>query len=149
MSLLRQRGAKSAVGDSSLNVWPLTTLRRIPSTPFWTMTILEPSSATSTSVRCEVYSAKPKIDPNRYSINLAQMEEDFKSHIQALELDFSDISSNDETPMNTIISPAQHQILKQLESHTKMERKSGEEIFPAVLPVSKTSPSCGVAERRE
>jgi hypothetical protein len=142
--LLDRNGGVRKTSDNSLQIFPMTTLRRVPGQSLWSMTMVEPISATQTSVRCEVYSSKP----NDRIVALEAMKEDFEQTIKKLEEAFSTLSTNTSIYTRTAMPETQHKILKQLEDHTKLERKSGTEIFPAADEMSKGT-SCGVAEKRE
>jgi hypothetical protein len=122
----------------------MTTVRRVSGQSLWSMTMVEPVSATQTSVRCDVYSSKS----NDNTIALTTMKEDFEKSIKKLEEDFLSISTETSIHTKTAMPDTQHKILRQLADHTKLERKTGTEIFPATDEISKGT-SCGVAEKRE
>ncbi|KAF2429286.1 ISP domain-containing protein [Tothia fuscella] len=149
LSLILDRSInRLAVRDAVMDLSPFTTIRRVANTSFWTMTVVEPISATETTIRCDLYSTVADAKP-QYVIDPKKFEHHLMTCVQAWECEFASIVSDGQAPSSIKIWAAQHDILRQLESHTKMERKSGGEIFPAVLTDNKTSLSCGVAERRK
>jgi hypothetical protein len=122
----------------------MTTLRRVPGKSLWIMTIVEPVSATQTSIRCDVYSSKPAAK----TPGLEKIKEEFESNIKTLEQQFSAISTDTLTQTISAMPDSQHKILRQLENHSKLERKTGAQIFPAADEMSKGT-NCGVAEKRK
>jgi hypothetical protein len=142
--LLDRNGGVRKTSDTSLQIFPITTLRRIPGTCLWTLTVVEPMSATQTSVRCDVYSSKPK----EKVTGLDGIKTEFELGIKKLEENFSTLCADASPQTRIVMRDAQHKILQQLEHHTKLERKTGTEIFPAADEMAKGN-GCGVAEKRQ
>ena len=129
----------------------ISALRSIPGTNLWFMTVVEPLSATRSSLRRTLYSTQAASIPFADQKLIDDVHNDFKSDLRALNQRFSDLTtSGDAASTSNSMTPAQTRLLQQIEAHLKQERKAGTQIFPAAQPVPDkdgNSSTSGVAER--
>ncbi|RDI80438.1 hypothetical protein Vi05172_g9583 [Venturia inaequalis] len=134
---------------------PISALRSIPGTNLWFMTVVEPLSATRSSLRRTLYCTHPNpsstltLTTNQTLINA--VGKDFKSDLQTLiqsQIAMTTTTTANNTPicLNKTITPSQTHLLDQIEEHLRRERKAGTKIFPAAQLVADEEGS-GVAEK--
>ncbi|PYI10743.1 iron-sulfur cluster-binding protein [Aspergillus sclerotiicarbonarius CBS 121057] len=111
-----------------IRVFPFATFHTIGDAALWYSLSFVPMSETRTSVRFDLYS-----HGERCGLRSSAMQDDLSSRlntsIQALEIEFQSYSGN---PMY-VPNPrdAQRAILDILKSHSKLEKQTGAEVFPA------------------
>ncbi|TLD32194.1 ISP domain-containing protein [Venturia nashicola] len=131
----------------------ISALRSIPGTNLWCMTVVEPLSATRSSLRRTLYSTTPT-DKHCISRKLIDdVHNDFRADLQSLIQKQIDVTaSTSSVELNTTMTPSQTRLLEQIEAHLKRERKAGTQIFPAAQSTADkdgNSSASGVAERRK
>jgi hypothetical protein len=131
----------------------LSALRSIPGTNLWFMTVVEPLSATRSSLRRTLYSTQPASKQSVDQKLIDDVHNDFKTDLQSLNQKYCDVTTSSALArtVNTM-TPSQTRLLEQIEAHLKQERKVGTQIFPASQAVPDkdgNSSTDGVAERCE
>jgi len=113
------------------------------------MTVVEPLSATQSSIRCTLYSTQANGTTPPDTKLIDQLHREFKDYVRILEQQASNFTESLNHSIPTVGS-SQRNLIRQLEDHVKQERQAGAEIFPAAQNVSSDSSGnagCGVAER--
>lgn len=105
------------------------------------MTVVEPLSATRSSLRRTLYSTAASSKPPTGQKLIDDIHNDFKADLQALNQQFCNITASSK------ITPSQTRLLEKIEAHIKQERKAGTQIFPAVPGKDENSSASGVAEK--
>lgn len=129
----------------------ISALRSIPGTNLWFMTVVEPLSATRSSLRRTLYTTDPTSKPNISQNLIDDVNNDFKADLQTLIKNQIDITTSaNSSGSDQTMTASQIHLLEQIETHLKQERKAGIQIFPAAQPVPDqdgNSSASGVAER--
>jgi hypothetical protein len=115
------------------------------------MTVVEPLSATRSSIRRTLYSTQQANTPTVNQKLIDDVHSDFKADLQTLNQRYRDITtSSDPTQAVDSMIPSQTRLLEQIQAHLKQERKAGTQIFPAAQPapdIDGNISAGGVAER--
>ncbi|KAF2840754.1 ISP domain-containing protein [Patellaria atrata CBS 101060] len=129
--------------SSRLTVFPVTSIELIPNTPLWLLLTVLPSSASTSTVRCEVFTRRPG---ERYKVTpelLKSIQENVTSRVKGLEDTYAPLR---EEMVATEIDESQTPILAMLREHIRLEQRAGREILPA-SPLRDEERGCGIAER--
>lgn len=117
------------------------------------MTVVEPLSATRSSLRRTLYSTQPTTkDPINQKL-IDDVHNDFKSDLHSLNQKHIEITTSIFTTSivrEKSMTPSQTHLLEQIEAHLRQERKAGTQIFPAAQPAADkdgNSSAGGVAEK--
>jgi hypothetical protein len=71
--------------DGRMDIFPLTVVHTVPRSNYWYHITYNPVSATKTSVRCDVYSAKGFESPHMDKETKENLEQELMRRIQDLE----------------------------------------------------------------
>lgn len=147
----------------------LTSIHLVPATSVWVMSTVFPSSATRSRVRFDVYSCE---GAERFAVNPGEtdaMKQQSEVWVQRLAETQSAIDCDGGVRAMSSVSlgkvfdlghhpfcrrlifleETQHDILKRLRAHVKLEQLAGEEIYPASPRQTKRDNVCeGKAEKR-
>lgn len=127
----------------------VSALTSVGGLPLWHMTVVEPISATRSSIRRTLYATKPNTQIPSVDTITSELETEFNNMVKKLETQFHEISSGTES---LSLSTSQEELREQIHSHVKKEREAGKRITPA-LPLQISSEvngsNCGIAERRK
>ncbi|QDS72416.1 hypothetical protein FKW77_009061 [Venturia effusa] len=129
----------------------ISALRAIPGTDLWFMTVVEPLSATRSSIRRTLYTSQPASKKATDQKLIDDVRDDFEADLQSLNHKQTQLTTLlTSTAGDDIMTPFQLRLLDQIEAHLKQERKAGTQIFPAAQTVPDkdgNSSTGGVAER--
>jgi len=131
--------------DNSSQTSLISAVRSFSNNSYWSMTVVEPISATRCSIRCTLYTTKTNTKQAVNNTLVEGIHARFESTAKRLEKNHSLIMKLEVGGAG--MTKTQQHILKQLEEHIKLERKAGAEILPAAQHGSGKSSSSGVAER--
>ncbi|KAF2261448.1 ISP domain-containing protein, partial [Lojkania enalia] len=98
---------------------PSATVVAFPKSPMWATLTTLPGSATSCTIRCDVYSSKPLA---LKSADVGALKAYFNNYKEALEQSYFELKTTSPTE--------QPSLLPHLKTHLKLERLAGREIFP-------------------
>jgi hypothetical protein len=142
--------AKTAQKESKIYFpSPVSALTSVGGIPLWHMTVVEPISATRSSIRQTLYTARPDMQVSGIEQVISKLDTEFNATVKRLEAQFQDIVAAKET---IALSPSQEELRLLIHNHVQKEREAGKKITPALpLQISSevNSSSCGIAERCE
>ncbi|KAE9962327.1 hypothetical protein BLS_000494 [Venturia inaequalis] len=150
-------GARHQQKQATCQPSPISALRSIPGTNLWFMTVVEPLSATRSSLRRTLYCTHPNpsstltLTTNQNQTLLNAVGKDFNSDLETLiqsQIAMTTTTTANNTPigLSKTITPSQTHLLERIEEHLRRERKAGTQIFPAAQLVADGEGS-GVAEK--
>lgn len=82
-----------ATTTARLSIYPLTVVHTALGSNYWYQITYNPLSATKTSVRCDVYSAKSSGSPQLDQTTRENLEQEVKQRIQALEAEHKKVTA--------------------------------------------------------
>ncbi|KAF4332211.1 dioxygenase subunit alpha yeaW [Fusarium beomiforme] len=133
-----------ATANARLDIFPLTVVHTVSGSNCWYQLTYNPISATKTSVRCDVYSAKSSGSPQLDKTTRENLEQEVKQRIQGLEAEHKKVTTFGYDVVST--SHYQEKIASVVENHIKQERLRGCEIKPAEV---KAQPNDQITARAE
>ncbi|RFN46499.1 hypothetical protein FIE12Z_9259 [Fusarium flagelliforme] len=133
-----------ATTTARLDIYPLTVVHTASGSNYWYQITYNPISATKTSVRCDLYSAKSSGSPQLDQTTRENLEQEVKQRIQALEAEHKKVTAFGYDAVST--SQYQEKIASVVESHIKQERLQGCEIRPAEVKAQPTDKVTAKAE---
>lgn len=154
VSLLNRLFGVGNIPQATCQPSSISALRSIPGTNVWFMTVVEPLSATRSSLRRTLYSTQPATKNLINQKLIDDVHNDFKSDLKFLNQKYIDITSQSTSTASIVgeksMTHSQTHLLEQIEAHLRQERKAGTQIFPAAQPAADkdgNSSVGGVAER--
>jgi hypothetical protein len=127
----------------------VSALTSIAGLPLWHMTVVEPISATRSSIRRTLYSSQTNVQLPGIEETIAKLKDEFTLTVKRLETEFQSIGIADEC---IALSPSQEELRVLIQGHVRKEREAGKKITPALplqIASEVNSSDCGIAEKCE
>jgi len=121
-----------------LALFPPATVQRTSPSPFWYAIAIFPNSATTSTVRCDVFSAQYS-NAELFSGRIrAQIEDEVEAIVWRLQRQWARVCSGAGAELLPGTPSVQRKIMSDLKSHLKLERLAGDEVHPAAITQGRT-----------
>jgi len=121
-----------------LALFPPATVQRTSPSPFWYAITIFPNSATTSTVRCDVFSAQYS-NAELFSGRIrAQIEDEVEAIVWRLQRQWARVCNGAGADVLPGTSSVQQKIMNDLKSHLKLERLTGDEVHPAAIKKGRT-----------